>query len=102
MAVWMRELNLLPEWSAAQDDEISPQEMAGVIAKRLRALHPFGDDMLNEQRDEIADEFEAFSEEESASVTWFDDIMGSLYDWADTKISGEFFDAKKACWVRTL
>lgn len=25
--------------------------------------------------------------------------MQQLYDWADTQVGGNFFDAKKVCWI---
>lgn len=101
MAKWQRELNLLPEWRDAQDGKITPQDMAKIISARLRTLAPFGTG-LDFDRDELADQFDDFARDVDAEADDFDQIMQDLYDWADTHISGDFFNAKKACWVRTF
>lgn len=99
MAKWFRELNLTPEWGRAQSGDITSEEMAGVISKRLSAMRQYEDAFIDEERLELADNFRDLSEGED--VDDFNDIMDRLYDWGDAQISGEFFNAVKTCWVKT-
>lgn len=103
MARWQRTIRLNPEWDQAQTGEITVQKMAAAIVMRLRALKDFGgeDADLDDSRSEIADEFEAISEDPSASNDEFDYVMRSLYDWGDQSIDGEW-SGKKACWIDTI
>ncbi len=106
MTDWQRTLNLLPEWERAQDNEISPQQMAGVISKRLLDLEPFsGDDFgIDHERVVMAEAFEDLSTGTEAGAEEFDALMSDLYDWADTRLDDGvgLFGAKMACWVRTF
>jgi hypothetical protein len=102
MARWMRTLDLSDMWERAGEGEIPTHELAGVAAARLRAMKPFSDVWVDEERLEIADEFQDLSEDAETGFEEFNSVMTRLYDWADQKISGEFFDAKKACWVKTF
>lgn len=101
MANWQRTLRLWPEWDQASEGEIAIQELAAVVAKRLRALRdsPEPHAHLNDERDDIADEFDALAGDKSIDAEDFDGLMHSLYGWADTQIGGKFFDAKKVCWI---
>lgn len=100
MAKWLRTIYLQPEWDQASDRLISPQEFARVVADRLRTVRDFPTHPdLNLERDEIADEFEAISQDPSADFDDVDGVMTRLYDWGDTQIGGNFFDAQKVCWV---
>ena len=99
MANWQRTLKLQPETDQASAGEISVQELAAVVAKRLRALRPFGDEYIDNERDEIADEFEWIARSSDAESDDYDEVLDRLYDWGDIHISGDFFNAKKVCWV---
>lgn len=103
MPKWARTLNLHPEWAQCGNGEIEVSALARVIADRLSALRPFGDDDsdLDMEREDIADEFIDFANEGSDDTDRFDYLMNYLYDWGDTKISGQFFDAVKVCWIKT-
>lgn len=102
MAQWMRTLDLSDKWELANEGEIATHEMAGVVATRLKSLKPFSDVGVDEERLEIADEFQDLSEDADADFDAFNFIMARLYDWGDTQLSGGFFDAKKVCWIKTL
>lgn len=102
MTDWQRTLDIKDAWTKASEDEISSQELAKVITSKLRSMKPLNDMGIDDQREEIADWFEDFSDDEEASTDDFDCLMTELYDWADIKISGDFFNAKKVCWVKTL
>ena len=98
MADWKRRLCLKPEWQQAQDGEISSRDLARTIADRLRALRPFGDELLDTDREMLADEFLDYAESDDEDVAYFDDLMDQLYDWADTPLDSKWNGAK-ACWV---
>jgi len=103
MANWQRHIYLNPEWQQAKDGEITIQALAAVLAKRLRALKPFGvrDEDLNEKRDEIAEEFEYIAKTPTATRDDFDNWMEELYDWGDTRLE-QGWTGKKVCWVDTM
>jgi hypothetical protein len=103
MANWQRSIKLNPEWQQAKDGEITIQQLAAVLAKRLRTLRPFGesDDDLNEKRDEIAEEFEYIAQTATATAEDFDNWMEELFDWGDTSLD-QGWPRKKACWVDTI
>ena len=96
MAKWERTLDLLPEWNELKSGNITPEEMGVIIAERLDALTSYDDVWIDEERLEIMDQFKSVDE------TTFNYCMEYLYNWADEKISGDFFDAVKTCWVRTF
>lgn len=102
MTKWKSELDLTPEWGKASNGEITARELAAVIASRLSRIRNIGDDWLDEEKEAIAEQFLDLSEDVDAGTDHFDDLMSDLYDWADTKISGDFFNAVKACWVKTF
>jgi hypothetical protein len=101
MTDWQRKLQLQPEWDRASEHEIPIQQLAGVIADRLRALAPFTGEFedIEDQKQELADQFESMSQDETLTTSQFDYAMQDLYDWGDTQIAGKFFDAKKVCWI---
>ena len=100
MAQWQRKLLLNPEWDQAQDDLISTQELAKSVATKLRALRPFkaGLDDINDERDEIADNFENLAEDKTATQQDFNSIMEDLFNWGDQRLDGEW-NGKKVCWI---
>lgn len=103
MAQWQRKLILNPEWDQAQDNLITTQEMARSVAAKLRALKPFKAefDDINEERDEIAENFEALSEDGAATQRDFNSAMEDLFNWGDQRLDGDW-NGKKVCWVDTM
>lgn len=101
MANWQRKLRLQPEWGQRQDNEITAHQLAAAIARKLRALRPFHDESIDDERDEIADEFDAFSRDAEADVDDFDDVMTRLYDWGDIRLDDNW-NGKKVCWVDSI
>lgn len=59
MTEWNHTLNLMPEWSLARRGMITVQQMACVVAERLRRLD-FSNEDYNYERDDIAEVFEGF------------------------------------------
>lgn len=103
MADWQRTLRLNPEWERAKKGEITRQELARSIAAKLNRLRDFGSGIaeLNDERDGIAEEFEALADDKNATTQDFDSVMESLYDWGDQRISPEW-NGKKVCWIDTM
>lgn len=104
MANWKRKILLNPEWDLAQDHKITPQELAASIAVKLRDLTPFlGDDLhyLNEDREDIAEQFSEFSQDAEATQRDFNYLMNDFYDWADAPLDGKWNGAK-VCWIDTM
>ncbi len=99
MANWQRTLRLNPEWEQAQEHEITISALAAVVAKRLKAIRSI-DEQLDDERDEIVEEFEAMAADDEATANDFDDAMSRLYDWGNTPLDGEW-NGKKACWIDT-
>lgn len=100
MTEWKHTLNLLPEWTLAADERLTIQQMAGIIAERLRRLD-FSNEDYNHERDDIAEAFEGISADDETTDYDFGTVMNALYDFGDTQVSGAFFDAVKLCWVKT-
>lgn len=102
MANWMRTVKLNPEWDQAQEGAISAQALAASVARKLKLLRKFDDEDIDYRLEELVFEFEGMGKCASTTISEFDGFMTDLYDWADTKISGGFFDAKKVCWIDTM
>ena len=102
MANWQRHIRLNPEWSQAKDGEVGYQQLATVIAKRLRGLTPFKAELddINDELAEIADEFEWLGENADTTADDIDSVMHSLYNWGDQRMDSEW-NGKKVCWIDT-
>lgn len=100
MADWQRKLELKDIWDK-YPDEMTTQQVAAVVAERLRNLTPFGDEYLDNARDELADEFQALSEDEGTNSDDFNYVMANLYDWGDINMGGAW-PHKKCCWISTV
>ena len=96
MADWQRTLPLKDVGQTRNHHRI-----AAVIAERLPKLRPLGDVHLDQERDDIAEEFASIAADPSADVEDFDAVMHQLYNWADTKLDGDW-NGKKVCWVQTF
>ena len=101
MAGWQRKLKIKKEWRQSEDGAITPQQLAAIIADRLAALAVFGDEEIDDTRDELVDEFRSLSEDPAADSDDFDCVMVDLYDWADISLDGHW-NGKKVCWVETF
>ncbi|MFL6709257.1 MAG: hypothetical protein ACJ8HI_13725 [Massilia sp.] len=97
MADWQRTLPLKDVWPSRD-----PRIIAAVIAERLSKLAPLAVDHVDEERDEIVDEFQSIAADPNASTEDFDDVLCRLYDWADTPLDDDKWNGKKVCWVQTF
>lgn len=101
MANWQRTIRLNPQWEQARDGEITTQELAASIAVKLRGVPPFINDSIEEDRINLAEEFEWLAGEPEADVEDFDALMHALYDWGDISLDGKW-NGKKVCWIDTF
>lgn len=102
MANWQRKLSLADIWPKVDKGEMTIQQLAAEIAKRLKAITPLHDEhVVSEERDEIVEEFENFAEDPTGDKDEFDDIMNGLYDWGDTPLENTTWPPKKVCWIAT-
>lgn len=95
MAYWQNRLEIAKEWQQAENGELTPQAMAAVVAIKLRKLEGAE---VDEALDEVAEEFEALAEDQSADFDDFDDILSRLYAWGDTSLH----PGMKRCWIATF
>jgi hypothetical protein len=98
MAKWQRTIKLNPEWDQCSDDEITRQELAASIARKLSALRPLAHEWAEETRLELAETFEDMSRDETLSEDEFNGMMNDLYDWGDTSLDSHWNGAKP-CWI---
>lgn len=101
MANWQLHLKMQPEWSMALEGEITHQELAGTIAKRLKELRDIGSARADRERVEIADDFEALSTDPWSDEDDFDHLMDMLYDWGDMSLDDKW-NGRKVCWIDTI
>ena len=82
MVQWKNRLNLKTEWQLRDDEKITIQQLANAVAMKLKRID-FHNEDINFARDDIVDEFEGLSEDTTATVADFDDVLARLYDFAD-------------------
>jgi hypothetical protein len=104
MAQWMRKLDVKDVWKKAEARQITPQELAKVVADRLENLAPFfingkWSDIELEKQD-LVEAFRNFASEEDFTFNDFDHLWREVYDWADQSLDGNW-NGKKVCWVAT-
>lgn len=98
MAKWQRKIYLQPHWHQASEHEISIQELAGVVAKKLRGIVPFKVEDIESKRLDLVAEFEWLAKSPDSDREDFDFWMEELYDWGDTRLDNEW-NGKKVCWI---
>ncbi len=105
MADWQRTIHLNPEWDKALNEEISPQEMAGIVAKRLASLSPLTGSVAlaiaELVRGQLIEEFEQLAKDEDAGDNEFNELMTQLYDWGDRTLDNHW-NGKKVCFIDTI
>lgn len=102
MANWQRTLDLVPEWGKAQAEQITPSQLAKVVAERLAALEPFTTfDHIEEGRLELISQFQMLGDDLDCDFTDFNEVFEDLYDWGDTALTPGL-GGKKVCWIKTF
>ena len=82
MGQWNYKLDVKEPWRQRQEGEITIQQLAATVAKRLVKVD-FHDEDINFDRDDFVDELLGLSETLSATADDFDDVLARLYDFAD-------------------
>lgn len=102
MAQWQRKLDLADVWSMGKDESKIP-ELSGIVAGRLKALAPFGDEDVDDEREDIVSDFEELSKMGAGDASFddFNTTLDRLYDWGDMKLDDEW-NGKKVCWIGTF
>jgi hypothetical protein len=98
MANWKRTLDLVSIFRSAESEIITASQASALVANQISKLNPIGLDFIDDTLVDIEEEFITLSKDENFTFDDFDEVMGSLYDWADIPI-----DTKtKNCWVKTF
>ncbi len=90
MANWKYKLKVGADRAAFDRREITLEELGQRFADKIRALPCFDDEI---ELDDMALEFENVSD-----VQDFDNILESLYDWADQSLD-DGWPRAKMCWI---
>ena len=98
MAQWQNTINFAPQRKAYLSGEITLQELSKIAATLLKLTKRGLDEDLIDERDEIVYEFEALAADNSANEDDFDCVMSRLYDWADTRLDGDW-NGKRVAWI---
>ena len=103
MANWQRTIRLNPEWDQAIDGEITCQQLAASIAKKLKSIAPFGSDRadVNDELAELIERFDSSADDKTTDIPSIDYAMCDLYDWGDISLDGEW-NGKKVCFIDTF
>jgi hypothetical protein len=78
MTNWQHTIDIKEAWEKASNDEITPAQLAAVVAEQLKSLPPD----LPDAPAQLA-EFEGLAQNAELSDDEFDDAFESLYDWAN-------------------
>lgn len=101
MANWKRTVNIAEEWNKTRDGEMTIQELSAVIVTRLKEVEPFHDRDIDEELENLIEEFQTLAEDSSSDTDDFDEIYDRLCDWGDTKLDNQWNGAK-VCWIKTF
>lgn len=96
MSKWQRQLSLKDVWPTRDVALI-----AKTIADRLGRIEPLGEPHIDWQREDLAEQFADIATDSSPDIEEFNCLMSDLYDWADTKIDGQW-NGKAVCWIATF
>jgi hypothetical protein len=94
MSYWKNRLDIKTEWVKAKNGEMTPEELGKIIAKKIRQLKCYQDEV--DTLEELVYGFENITD----GVREFDDLMEQLYDWGDIKLNDRF-PPDKMCWIAT-
>ncbi|MDO8611102.1 MAG: hypothetical protein Q7R95_11305 [bacterium] len=103
MANWKRRLDIKEDWQKADGGEISIQDLAASISKKLQELDNFGIvaiDIDLEKQDLIVC-FDDLAKNQDANTNEFDSLMEELYNWGDISLDGKLA-GDKVCWIGTI
>ncbi len=107
MTKWIYRLSFKDLWEAKEKDNITIQELSKKVAEKIKSASFYK--TYEGDLEPIVEEFEGLSEDEdidSFDVTLFDNILSTLYDWADQDVHNSpntpFHKRRKMCWIETF
>jgi hypothetical protein len=98
MAKWQNTIDFSDWTRAYEEGEATTQEVAAAAAKEIAKASNGLDEQLLYERDEIVYQFDGIANDDTATVSDFNNALHALYDWADTSLDGKWNGAKVA-WV---
>lgn len=98
MAQWRSRIELQPEWDATKNGSMIVNQLATVIAKKIKETKPLNQIYLESRRLWLMEQFEEIGERSNLDVEEFDDLMEELYNWGDTDLDGKW-NGEKVCWI---
>jgi len=101
MAEWRHRLDIKVEWNQAMEGRITSQELARLIAKKLKALSCYKTEKYGEELREIVSQYESFAGDPSGTTDEFDCIMEQLYNWGDIETKPGW-PPYRLCWIGTI
>lgn len=96
MANWQYTLDIEEAWKQAQEDKLTPQQLATIIADKLYDLP-----LVGNGKDSVMHNFRNLAANPEADFDDFDVEMEILYDWADTNLTPGKWPPDKLCWIKT-
>jgi hypothetical protein len=98
MANWFNTVDISTEWLTVNAGDITPGELATIIAEKLERLPKYPDETLNTMLSGLIEEFRY---SKSPDYDEFDGILNELYDFGDIKFT-ENGIKYSALWVKTF
>jgi hypothetical protein len=94
MANWRYTINIQPEWSQAQDDQLSIRSLIYVIKERFESSNLPQDlrDDFEDFMDSLEQLVEESDEDGDVDADEFDAVWNDVYNWAD----------RNRIWINTL
>lgn len=101
MSDWQRKLDFSAYTEKYDEGELSIQEFAKIVAKKLKSLRDFDDYDIDCTKEDLIFEFEDIAEDgdEAYGEADFNCVLNRLYDWGDTPLDDKF-GGKKVCWIQ--
>jgi hypothetical protein len=99
MANWKNTIDLTRVWEEAQDTPKLLVEVCKDIIRDLNKITNLDEEHLD-IRDDIVWEFNELVENECEDYNEFNDLLGWLYDFGDTKLDDKFAGDRIA-WIKT-
>ena len=87
MANWQRKIDIKDSWKKAENKEITFQDLAKIIYKKLSKIEKFGIEEIDDELEELIWEFKSVITDQYLDEEYFDDLMKRLYDWGDTLVN---------------
>ncbi len=101
MAQWQRIIDVSSSFALYKQGEGTVQEIAKEVVLKLKSLKEFGNEYIDQQKQDVIESFEFIAEDEESDEDEFNYAFEALYDWGDISLDG-VFGGKKVCWIKTF